>query len=396
MIYEPLSKTYYKNRSSYEQEYAIRYNSPATVHLDFSIGENPAFYVPIEEMLTLEYNIITLNRLVLKVRAMLPEAAIRQYFTKSLFEEVFQTLDIEQVYSTRKEISEIYKTQKGNRLLGMINKYAALLNANKISLGSCKDLRALYDEICLPEVLEEDPQNAPDGEIFRNSTVGVYSKKDQEIHSGLFPEAKIILAMENALRFSRDDNKSLLVRVAAFHYMLGYIHPFYDGNGRLARFISSYQLAQEFDTLISVRLSYTIKEQKSNYYKMFKTANDPKNKGELTFFIVDFLRILDTSYTNLLDGLTDKQEQLVHASTLLGKIYPPESKDFAVAFLLLQVSLFNHEGLRLDEINEITSVGRRTIKQVLTSEATSPLFSCAKDGTAKLYSLNLDQLLGGQ
>ncbi len=30
-----------------------------------------------------------------------------------------------------------------------------------------------------------------------------------------------------------------LVSIAVFHYLFGYVHPFYDGNGRMARYLSS-------------------------------------------------------------------------------------------------------------------------------------------------------------
>ena len=80
--------------------------------------------------------------------------------------------------------------------------------------------------------------------------------------------------MSKALDFLNHSEISTPVRVAVFHYMLGYIHPFYDGNGRMARFISSYTLSQEMDPLIGVRLSYTIKENIAAYYKLFKETND--------------------------------------------------------------------------------------------------------------------------
>ena len=56
-----------------------------------------------------------------------------------------------------------------------------------------------------------------------------------------------------------NDDINFLIRIAVFHYAFGYIHPFYDGNGRTSRFISSYLLSQRLEDLVSFRLSYTIK-----------------------------------------------------------------------------------------------------------------------------------------
>ena len=67
-------------------------------------------------------------------------------------------------------------------------------------------------------------------------------KSGKVIHSGIYPEEKLNEAMTAALDFLNDDNIDILIRISAFHYLFGYIHPFYDGNGRTSRFISSHLL----------------------------------------------------------------------------------------------------------------------------------------------------------
>ena len=96
------------------------------------------------------------------------------------------------------------------------------------------------------------------------------------------PESRIIETVEQSLSVLNDNDIDIFIRIAVFHYLFGYIHPFYDGNGRTSRFISSYLLSRELTPLIGFRLSYTIKENISKYYKAFEVCNDPHNKGELT------------------------------------------------------------------------------------------------------------------
>ena len=74
-----------------------------------------------------------------------------------------------------------------------------------------------------------------------------------------------------------------------FSIILSDIFILYDGNGRLSRFISSYLLKREFNTLVALRLSYTIKNTKNEYYKAFDLCNNKKNMGELTFFSITFV-----------------------------------------------------------------------------------------------------------
>lgn len=84
--------------------------------------------------------------------------------------------------------------------------------------------------------------------------------------------------MNKALAILNDKSIECVFRISIFHYLFGYIHPFYDGNGRTSRFISSYLLSKEFESIIGYRMSYSIKENINDYYKAFKVCNDPKNK----------------------------------------------------------------------------------------------------------------------
>ena len=391
MPYETLRKIYYQNRSDYEQEYQRRFSSISATVLDISIEGNPAFFMQTQELSSLLYQIMVMDKRVSTARYALPRAAIKQYYVKSLVEEVHQSLNIEQINSTRKEITIIYKRKKEDRLLGMVTRYNALFAQETIPLQACSDIRRLYDEICLPEVIKENPKNAPDGECFRKEPVQVYSNRDNVIHTGLFPESAIIAAMDKALLLLQNDAINLLYRVAIFHYLFGYIHPYYDGNGRLARFISSYLLSHTLDPLIGVRLSYTINMEKAKYYKMFKEANNPKNRGDLTPFILGFLEILLTSYTRLAEALESRMQRLNAYEKVLDRLLS-DKKQQKVAYLLLQVSLFSSEGLTFPEILQNCDVGRPTVKAFLDSDKGKIMFPITKDGRRKLYCLNLDWL----
>ena len=80
------------------------------------------------------------------------------------------------------------------------------------------DIRKFYDSFALNEVVQEDPENAPDGDIFRKTPVVVTSKTDRAKHEGLMPEKAIISAMENALTVLHDESIPILVRLSLFHY----------------------------------------------------------------------------------------------------------------------------------------------------------------------------------
>ena len=87
--------------------------------------------------------------------------------------------------------------------------------------------------------MEEDPKNRPDGILFRKGQTEIKSATDKILHKGIYPEEKIFAALEKALAFLGDGRIEGLYRICLFHYLLEYIHPFYDGNGRLGRFVVS-------------------------------------------------------------------------------------------------------------------------------------------------------------
>ena len=83
----------------------------------------------------------------------------------------------------------------------------------------------------------------------------------------------MIEALNTSLEILNSEEIPLLARVAIFHYLFEYVHPFYDGNGRTARFIVSYFLTTRFHKLIALRLSVIIKKRRKIYYDLFKERN---------------------------------------------------------------------------------------------------------------------------
>ena len=149
--------------------------------------------------------------------------------------------------STRKEISSILSDlelqskvkHKGERFYGLVQKYVLLKDDNEImKFESCEDIRHLYNELVYNEIAEDDSDNLPDGKLFRKDSASVVTPTQKTIHTGVYPEHNIISCMDKANNILNDNSIELIFRVAVFHYLFGYIHPFYDGNGRTSRFIS--------------------------------------------------------------------------------------------------------------------------------------------------------------
>lgn len=392
-----LKSLYYDHKEEYEAMYESRYNSSNCVHLKFMIENNPAFFMETPELFKKVIEITRLNNDISKLVHNLPPIAVKQYINKCLIDEIVITNNIEGVHSTRKEIGEILddlESKSKKKFYGLVNKYRALLTGNDLSIESSKDVRALYDEMFLSEIISEDPGDEPDGAIFWKGTVNVLNPMYKTIHKGLYPESKIIDGMETAIGILNDDEIELLFRISLFHYLIGYIHPFYNGNGRLSRFISSYYLSSTLESIMGYRLSYTIKENLSTYYKGFKIVNEKINKGDTTPFIIMFLDFIRESAINLKDGLIEKDKRLKLFADYIGELPNDNSKIIdELYFTLLQASLFSEIGISTSELLNHFTCSRPTLQKKLSFIDHNNLLITEKRSQHKFYQLNLDTLM---
>lgn len=394
-MYDSLNKIYYKHPEYYNQCYKDRIDNEFSIHLNINISGNQAFFLQTPELFQKIISIMKNNNILTHLLYNLPRKAINQYAEKCLIDEIILTNNIEGVHSTRKEINEILIEPEGrknnNRFIGLVNRYN-MLGKQKISLETCNDIRQIYDELVLEEVSLSDKNNIPDGRIFRKSGVNVHSVTDKIIHKGVTPENEIQDYLNKSLKFLNDGNINIYFRIAIFHYLFGYIHPFYDGNGRTSRFISSYLLTDELNGLIGYRLSYTIKENINKYYKAFKTCNDPKNLGDLTPFIYMFLEIIDESMINLKNSLESRYDKFILYKERI-KLLPLGNDETYnnIYDLLIQATLFSEYGISIIDLTDVLKISRNTLNSRLKM-LPSELLSIKYEKRLKFYSLNLENV----
>lgn len=388
-----LKTLFHMNLAEYKNEYNRRFNDEDTIHLPVNIGEYPAFICQTPEIYKMIVNIERMDKAIGEIK--LPGVAEEQYVNKCLIDEIILTNNIEGVHSTRKEIGDILQDlsnkSKRNRFVGLVSKYEKLSKREKIDFKCCEDIRRLYDDIFYEEIEATDPENLPDGRIFRKSAVEVHSPSQKVIHNGLYPESKIIEAFEKSLEILNDESIDFLIRTAVFHYLFGYIHPFYDGNGRTSRFISSYLLSQNLNPLIAFRLSYTIKENIKKYYDAFDVCNNPLNKGELTPFVEIFLGIIEISMKQFLNSLKEKMSKLEFYDGLLYFLYKHNKNVSKLYSVLIQASLFTNIGISRDELISYMGCSENTLRKMLSSMP-EKLLLVNQRRNKKYYLLNINEV----
>ncbi len=388
MSYELLSKLFYKKPDTYEARYDQRFHSDTAIKLPLFINNHQAFFMTPLEMINKTEAIFKLNTAVNVITKDVPVSALNFLINRFLKDEIALTNDIEGITSTKKEIETAVSSQNNKkkvRFKGLAAKYMKLIQANEISLNTCEDIRKLYDDIVSDEIAAK---NAPDGKIFRKDMVHIVSATQKEKHRGIMPETQIIEYMNYCLDLLKSDRMNTLIKTAVFHYFFGYIHPFYDGNGRTSRFISSCLLKDELGLLISLRLSYVIKNNLKVYYNAFDICNDVRNKGEITYFILMFLDLLAEAGTYLVEILNNLRDQLFFYKTLIDTSDMKKTKK-ELLNILCQVSLFAESYMTVDELQQFLKLGNTSIRYILKELDEEGYLIKTKNGKKIGYVANL-------
>lgn len=401
MAYKTLDKLSYREEDEYKKAFEERYNSPSTIHIDFEAAKQKCFVVQSPEVMGLMYDILRLDKKVAMLSSNLPGKAIQQYSRKCLIDEIVLTNNIEGVQSSRKEIGDAlavleYQSErkgKKTRFLGMVNRYFKFMSNEKVRIETCQDIRDIYDEIVLEEVLQENPDHAPDGKIFRKYQATLRTVTDRELHAGVTPEESIIEHMNRALAFLNNENIELLYRICIFHYLLEYIHPFYDGNGRLGRFIMSYGILNCLEPILAFRISETIKENINVYYRAFKTCNNVRNKGDLTPFLIMMLSMIKDSEEELAVSLQQKLDDWAMGMSKIKKKAEPETeKETRLYDVLLQAALFSELGISREELQSHMNLSAATLRKDLKAIEDKGLLESTRDGRRLYYRISMDKL----
>ena len=396
MEYLSLFKANYINDIDEKKLYNDRLNSKNTVHFSIKIHDNPSFLCITKELTVLLEEIQFLNSKIIKKRFESQTHLIKTWeIYHSLIEEIMISNEIEGIVSTRKEITELINIEKPKeykRFYGMVKKYEDIFFQEKefTPISDASKLRELYNDILLVDIQRDNPNNIPDGVIFRKEMVNIVSST-KTIHRGLYPESKIIEAMESALSILNDNSLPYIIRAAVFHYFFGYIHPFYDGNGRLSRYISSYYLSKVLDPIAALRLSIACKNRQKDYYEAFKITNDVRNKGDITYFVLQFLDILKTGLKDYLDDLTDKVDQYHYYQKKQSQL-DLEHSSKTILETVIDYTLFYLEPITLTKLVEVTHLSKSTISNHLSKLEKNGLVEKSKHGKNCLFYFKKNSL----
>lgn len=244
-----------------------------------------------------------------------------QYLVGSLMEEAIYSSQMEGAATTRKVAKEMLRkkmTPKDKSQQMISNNYQTIQ-----FIVSHKDA-PLTPELLLQIhqlMTEHTMQNPQDSGCFRrnNDVVVENGITHETVHTPPTYE-EIPNFVEDLCHFFNEKDAPQfihpIIRGIIIHFMVAYIHPFVDGNGRTARALFYwYMLKQGYWLTEYLSISRVIAKSKKSHEKAFLyTESDGMDMG---YFVAYNMRVLQQSFKQLQDYIKRKQEEKRTANSFL-------------------------------------------------------------------------------
>lgn len=228
----------------------------------------------------------------------------------------------------------------------------------KLVLGEQKEIQEVKNAYAAYEKLAEiDPYSINDLKHYHGimtrylvDEAGEFRSSEEGVFSGercifMAPPARIVPQLMRELfewMKSAKDEVHPLILSSVFHYEFVFIHPFTDGNGRMARLWHTAMLAKWKPILEYIPIESQIEQFQEEYYDAISKCH---RSGSSTIFIEFMLSQIDKILDEVSAQITGDNEQLPeHIQRLLGIM------EYDVAYtgkaLMEKLGLKSKEGFR--------------------------------------------------
>ena len=251
----------------------------------------------------------------------------KHYGIKAAEDEIVATSAIESIDFSRDSVRKILKgyapkDEQESRILGVKNGLEFIADtSNKITE---ENLYKLY-MMTVGDFLDGEDRLA-EGNFYRHDTVYVVS--DRVEHSGLDCK-RVPEFMRSLIEFANnDDDINDLIKAAIIHFYIAFVHPYFDGNGRMARLVHLWFLIQKgYQSALFISFSSRIEKSRKAYYDAFTAVEQNKKysgKIDVTPFVLYFI---NNVYNKMTDETTITETLTVYDNAVKdGKIPEKETK----------------------------------------------------------------------
>ncbi len=247
-----------------------------------------------------------------------------RYLVNSLIEEAITSSQLEGASTTHRVAKEMLRESrrpkdKSEKMI--FNNYQAM-----------SFIREVVDQPLSKELLLELHRTVTVGTLDDPGAVGRFrtSKEDVAVYDERYntllhtpPNADELESRINILcnfaNFTENRGEFLhpVIRSILLHFMIGYDHPFIDGNGRTARALFYWSMARSGYWMMEyISISTIIKMGPAKYARAYLYTESDAN--DTTYFIDFSLRVIIRAIDNLQKYLIRKTKEIEHVEDILG------------------------------------------------------------------------------
>ena len=244
-----------------------------------------------------------------------------RYLARSIMEEAITSSQLEGAATTRRIAKEMLRSGRQPRNQGeqmIFNNYRAMeyvreLSNERLSMPMLLELQRI--------VMENTEQSDVAGRFRRKSeNVNVVDVRYGEVLH-IPPDAEELPnRMERLIDFANNEEDEEfihpVVRAIVLHFMIGYDHPFVDGNGRTARALFYWSMARSGYWLAEfLSISTILRNAPMKYARAYLFSETDEN--DVTYFLAYNLQVILRSLDELQKYLERKANQVKNERMLL-------------------------------------------------------------------------------
>lgn len=245
------------------------------------------------------------------------------YLIKSLIEESITSSQLEGASTTWLVAKEMLRQKRkpSDKNEQMIyNNYLAMhfireYKNEPLTEGMLSELHEILTENTL-----EDKNHSG---YFRTNAenVNVVNYRGDVLH--IPPSADLLpKRINDVIAFANGSNSEIfmhpIIKAIILHFLIGYEHPFVDGNGRTARALFYWSMAnQNYWLMEYISISKIIKKAPIKYGKAYLYTETDEN--DLTYFIEYHLQIIKQAIQELCDYIDNKIKEIEYTESLFSR-----------------------------------------------------------------------------
>lgn len=248
------------------------------------------------------------------------------YSKKSLETEIIATSAIENIDFSRDSVRSILsgqasKNEEERRIEGL--KKGMEFIADRDNKITEENIYKLY-KMAIGKYLDEE-NRLKEGNLYRHDSVYVVGTKVE--HTGISYQ-QVPSYMKSLVEYiNQKDDIQDLMKACIIHFYIAYVHPWFDGNGRMARLVHLWFLIQRgYQSVLFIPFSSLIEKTRKQYYDAYQTIEDNyryTHKIDITPILLYFI---NNVYNKIEQPLQDDTLSVYRSSLEHKKITNKEDK----------------------------------------------------------------------